>query len=111
MPMTEAEKVFMAKQLMRLENKSTEDSRIAVFLEVAGREIISWRYSYFKGEKPVEVPPEYEMIQIYAIVAGYSQIGAENETSHSENGTSRTFHYSDMMDYIHAHVIPYAGVG
>lgn len=82
-----------------------DEDALEVYLDMASREIINWRYSY-STEKPDEVPEEYEMIQINAVVAGYSISGAENQTSHSENGISRVFKYEDMIAYIHAHVIP-----
>ena len=53
---------------------------------------------------------EYEPTQVMACVAGFSLSGAENETDHSENSVIRKFKYSDMLDYIHAHVLPFVGV-
>jgi hypothetical protein len=53
---------------------------------------------------------EYDMVQIMACVAGYGLSGAENQTSHNENGIQRSFKHSDMIDYIHAHVLRYVGV-
>ena len=111
MPMTEGEKLQQVKAVLGLLNDNSEDERIAAFLNIAKREILSWRYSYLGADRiPEDVPPEYEMTQVYAIVAGFSQTGAENETSHSENGISRTFKHADMISYIRAHVIPYAKV-
>lgn len=111
MPMTDGEKLRYVKSVLGLQTETLEDERIAAFLEIAGKEIISWRYSFLGPDKtPDSVPPEYEMTQVYGVVAGYSQTGAENETSHSENGISRTFKHADMISYIRAHVIPYAKV-
>ena len=80
----------------------TEYEFIATCLEVAKREIVSWRGL----PACAEVPEEYEMTQIYAVIAGYSQSGAEGQLSHSENGIGRTFRHADMIDYIRAHVLP-----
>ena len=52
----------------------------------------------------------YDMTQIMSCVVGYNLNGAENQTAHGENGISRSFRYSDMIDYIRAHVIPFCGV-
>lgn len=101
--MTDAEKLSMIKTLMGVEE--IEDERISVYLSVAEREILAWRYSY-ANEKPTVVPPEYEMTQIHAVIAGYSISGAENQTAHSENGISRSFKYEDMLAYIRSHVVP-----
>jgi hypothetical protein len=53
---------------------------------------------------------ETETVQIMACVAGYNLTGAENEQSNSENGISRTFKYSDMVDYIRSHILQFVGV-
>lgn len=102
--MTDNEKLVMTRALLALDSYD-EDDRLSVYLDAAKREILAWRYSYAKT-MPDEVPPAYEMTQIHAVVAGYSISGAENQTTHTENGVSRTFRYADMLAYIRAHVIP-----
>ena len=103
--MTVDEKLNMLRSLLEVD--MAENDRLTVYLNAAGREILNWRYSY-ASEIPEAVPPEYEMTQIYAVIAGYSQSGAENQTKHTENGISRDFKYADMIAYIHANVIPFA---
>ncbi len=104
------EKLEMLKTILDIPSSdSSEDSRLTVYLSIAEREIIGWRYSY--SSQTVEtVPAEYEMVQVFAVVAGYSQSGAENQLSHTENSISRTFSYPDMVHYIRANVIPLCGV-
>jgi len=106
--MTTAEKIEMTMTLLGTDDSALED-KLEIYLNAAGREILAWRYSY-SGKAPDEVPEEYEMTQIHAVIAGYSQSGAEGQKSHSENGISRTFAYADMMHYIRANVMPLAGV-
>lgn len=53
---------------------------------------------------------KFDNVQIMACVAGYGISGAENQTSHSENGINRNFKYSDMVDYLHAHIPAHCGV-
>lgn len=108
--MNTTEKLSMVKTLLGIENTDTqEDSLIQVYLTAAEKEIISWRYSL--SSKVVDtVPAEYEMTQIFAVIAGYSQSGAEGQTSHSENSISRTFSYPDMLHYIRKNVIPFCGL-
>lgn len=102
--MTDAEKLSMLKTILGI-NDESEDARLAVYLNASKREILGWRYS-FANNTPEDVPPEYEMVQVHAVVAGYSISGAENQTAHSENGINRTFKYEDMIAYIRAHVLP-----
>lgn len=101
--MTNAEKLAMLKSILVMDD--SEDERLTVYLSASEKEILAWRYSYSENT-PTSVPAEYEMTQIFAVVAGYSQSGAENQLSHSENGISRSFKYEDMVAYIRSHVIP-----
>lgn len=108
--MTDMEKLSMLKSILGFGDNS-EDATLTVYLTASQKEILAWRYSYSKDASSIiGVPGEYEMTQIFAVVAGYSQSGAENQLSHSENGISRTFKYEDMLAYIHSHVIPFVGV-
>lgn len=70
---------------------------IGVYLEMAESEILSW-----SGAESIS--PNYDTVQIMAVIAGYNLLGAENQTSHSENGISRVFKYSDMLAYIRNNV-------
>ena len=107
--MTSDEKLDMVKTMLDMANDDSEDDKILAFLSAAEKEIISWRYSY-AGTKPAEVPEDYEMTQVWAVVNGYSQSGAEGQATHSENGISRTFNYPDMLHYIHRNVVHKVGV-
>jgi len=100
------EKIEMIKTLLDFPRDDTSlNELISTYLLMAEKEIIAWRYSFSK-ERVSGVPEEYEMTQVMAVVAGYSQGGAENQLAHGENGITRTFKYSDMVAYIRAHVIP-----
>ena len=107
--MTNDEKLCTVKQILGIEDKS-EDELLKTYLSVAEREIITWRYSSMENLPIDGVSSEYEMTQVFAVIAGYSVSGAENQTSHNENGISRTFKYEDMIAYIRSHVIPYVKI-
>lgn len=106
--MTRDDKAAMVQSI--LGDDYIESDAIATLLDVAGRELIAWRYSNGSAKLPEEVPEEYEMAQVFAVIAGYTQRGAEGQTYHAENGITRTFAHSDMVDYIRKHVIPLCGV-
>lgn len=109
--MNMSDKLSMLKTILDIDASDiSEDARLMVYLSVAEKEILGWRYSYKTVSAPVEVTAEYEMTQIFAVVAGYSQSGAENQQSHSENGISRTFKYDSMIAFVRANVVPLAGV-
>lgn len=108
--MTADDKLAMVKTLMGIpESDASADDQLEVYIASAGREIISWRYSYC-DEKPDEVPGDYEMTQIWAVINGYSQSGADGQITHSENGVYRTFSYTDMLHYIRKNVIHKVGL-
>lgn len=107
--MTLDEKLEMVVTLLGGEVTGSEEERLQAYLSAASKEILAWRYSY-AGNAPSEVPEEYEMTQIMAVIAGFSQSGAEGQATHSENSISRTFNYPDMLHYIRRNVIHKVGV-
>ena len=92
--MTFDEKVNRIQLLL---NKTDEEELIGAYLDMAESEILSW-----SGAESIS--SVYDTVQIMAVLAGYNMIGAENQTSHTENNISRTFKYSDMLDYIRSNI-------
>lgn len=91
------------------ESDTSEDALITTYLAMATQEILNFKYSLIGiPDGQIEVDAEDEITQIFAVVTGYNQRGAENQTSHNENQIYRTFHYTDMVQYIKSNVIPYA---
>ena len=112
MSMTMDEKLTMVKAVLRIDTSDTsEDALITTYLTFASREILGWRYSNANPDNvPTEVPTEYEMTQVQAVINGYTQSGIEGQVLSIENGVHRHFEYSDMVRYIRNNVIPIAGV-
>ena len=106
--MTTAEKLAMVKDILRISDTSM-DSLLSTYLNIAKSEILGWRYSYAENT-PDDVPAEYEMTQVQAVVFGFTQSGNEGQDVSIENGIHRHFSYPDMVRYIRANVIPIAGV-
>jgi hypothetical protein len=106
--MTNTEKLSQIKILLDISDAS-EDAKLTVYLDLARAEILSWLYSGKTPEAVTEVPAQYETTQVFAVVAGYSLSGAENQTAHTENSITRQFKYSDMVQYIRNNVMPYLG--
>lgn len=112
--MTDAEKLKTVKTLLGDgENAIPSDETLKTYIEIAGKEILNWKYHLIGGvpDSAVSVPSLEEVKQVYAVVAGYTHAGAEGQSSHSENGISRVFKYGDMLQYIHENVLPYVRVG
>ena len=112
--MTDAEKLLTLKTLL---DDGTgylpSDAKLNTYLDLSRLEILSWKYHLVGGipSDVSDVPSVDEGAQIYAVVAGYTHAGSEGEQMHIENGVHRRFIYSDMIDYIRDHVLPYARVG
>lgn len=110
--MTSEAKLAMVKAILRIDSSDTsEDALITTYLDMAAQEILGWRYSNANPENvPEVVPAEYEITQVQAVINGYTQSGVEGQVLSIENGIHRHFNYSDMVEYVRAHVIPVAGV-
>ena len=110
--MTSEAKLAMIKAILRVEPSDiSEDALITTYLEMAGQEIMNWRYSNANpNNKPGNVPTEYETVQLQSVINGYTQSGVEGQVLSIENGVHRHFQYADMVEYVRAHVIPIAGV-
>ena len=111
--MTNAQKLMTIKTLMDDGGEMPSDEMLESYLELAGDEILQWRYHLVGGvpSSVTEVPAKYNATQIYAVLAGYTHAGAEGQTQHGENGISRTFKHTDMLDFIHQNVRAIARVG
>ena len=105
--MTSAEKLAQIKVMLGIAAEDTTiDDDLSVYLDMAGAEILNWMYINKPEKRAVvtEVPLRYEIVQVNAVVSGYSHKGAYGETVHNENGINRTFKYDDMVAYIRTHV-------
>ena len=102
------EKLAMVKSILRISDQ-TKDDLLITYLNAAKSEILGWRYSYAETT-PDEVPAEYEMTQVQAVINGFTQSGNEGQNVSIEKGIHRHFSYSDMVRYIRANVIPIARV-
>lgn len=111
--MTDAQKLITLQTLLEDGGDVPSEEKLNTYLSISANEILAWMYHLVGGvpNGVTDVPEKYDGIQVYAVVAGYTQAGAEGEQTHIENGVHRHFRYSDMLDYIHNHVLPIVRVG
>ena len=98
-------------QLERLKLRLTEntsDEELEDLLESAKAVILSRRFPF--GEVPDEIERRYKDLQIRIAVEMHSKIGAEGQTSHSENGISRTFASASVSEDLLREMTPKGGV-
>jgi hypothetical protein len=98
-------------QLERLKIRITEntsDIELEDLLESAKAVILSRRFPF--GEQPAEIEDKYKDLQIRIAVEMYNKQGAEGETSHSENGISRSYSSASVSEELLREITPKAGV-
>lgn len=95
----------------RLDMQPTDtasDALLTSLAEGAKAAILEHKYQ-FAATLPTELPANAEAVWLEVVIMGYTVAGAENQTSHMENGVSRVFKHPDILSYIRAHVVPMAG--
>ena len=98
-------------QLERLKIRIPEnanDAELEDLLESAKAVILSRRFPF--GEQPAEIENKYKDLQIRIAVEMYNKQGAEGETSHSENGISRSYASASVSEDLLREITPKAGV-
>mgnify|MGYP003447045673 CR=1 FL=1 len=88
------------EKLKRLLNEQENDELLELYLEDAKNIICELRYTY-------EVEPQYLTTQLKIAMELYSKSGAEGQTSHSENGISRTYEAADISPSLLSNITPF----
>ena len=102
--MTDSEKIAMLKVMQ----EEQDENVLSTYLFLAGRKIILRAF----GDTTTieEVPSQYDSVQLEIAVYMLNKIGAEGQTSHGENGISRTWGGADVPEELLASITPYARV-
>lgn len=92
-------------------NESFTDEQLTAYLEMATDEILRWQYDLIGLPSESIDTSDYDNVKIFSVIAGLTQHGAEGVNAQSEGSFKREFSQSDMLDYIHKKVVPFAGFG
>ena len=103
--MTQEEKLTALKVVV---GSSDSDEVLCTYLTFAGSKIIEEAYPYQNDIS--EVPAQYAHLQVEIAAYMLNKRGAEGQTSHSENGVSRSYENGDVPPSMLKAVIPYCGV-
>ena len=103
--MTQEEKLTALKVMV---GSSDSDEVLSTYLTFAGSKIIEKAYPYQNGIS--EVPAQYAHLQVEIAAHMLNKRGAEGQTSHSENGISRTYENADVPASMLRVVTPHVGV-
>lgn len=103
--MTQEEKLTALKSMV---GNSDPDEVLSTYLDFAGSKILAKAYPY--QNDVTEVPVQYAHLQIEIAAYMLNKRGAEGQTSHTENGVSRSYENGDIPSSMLKAVIPYCGV-
>lgn len=103
--MTDTEKLTALKAVV---GGSDTDEVLSTYLKLAGSKILAKAYPY--DDTVSEIPVKYEYLQIEIAAYMLNKRGAEGQTSHSENGISRTYENADIPASMLKAVVPHCGV-
>lgn len=103
--MTDEEKLSALKVMV---GSDDTDEVLSAYLNIAGQKIINRAYPY--KDDVSEVPARYEALQIEIAAYLLNKRGAEGETSHTENGITRSYENADVPASMLKPVTPHVGV-
>ena len=107
--MTEVEKLSMLRVMVGQPNEGDwSDDVLTSYLGIAGQKILNRAYPY--DDTVTEVPRRYGYLQCDIAAYLLNKRGAEGETSHSENGISRSYESADVPESMMKEVVPHVGV-
>lgn len=89
-----------------------EDNELSLeeFLQTAGDVILTHLYPLIDDIDGLYVPRKYHTLQLDIAVELYNKQGAEGETSHSENGVSRSYDSAYVSNALLSQIIPVVNV-
>ena len=103
--MSQTEKLQLLKAMV---SESDTEEVLLTYLKIAGQKIINRAYPY--GTDETEVPTRYDFLQCEIAAYLLNKRGAEGQTSHSENGISRSYESADVPESLIGAVTPNVGV-
>ena len=93
--MTNSEKLAMLKAL--LGTTSLSDDTLLVYLGIAGNKVIRRSYQRITDTRDYTVPEMYEDVQVELARNEIRKIGADGQSSMSDNGVSRVYESEDVL--------------
>lgn len=104
--MTNEEKISRLEVLISPDTASRE--LLLALVEMSEGIVLNKRYPFGPPESAT-VPTVYEHIQLQIAVELFSKRGAEGQTSHGENGISRTYESADISPSLLKKIVPVCG--
>lgn len=86
------------------------DDLCAVYLEIAKSAVVARLFPFVNDATWADVPERHQTKACQIACYLVNKRGAEGETSHSENGVSRTYASADIPDVYFDGIVPFCGV-
>ena len=103
--MSDTEKLIMLRAMVGGEGSPDwGDDVLLTYLTLAGYKIINRAYPF--SDEVDTVPKRYAYLQCEIAAYVLNKRGAEGETSHSENGVSRTYESADVPESLMNQIVP-----
>lgn len=103
--MNDEEKLSILRAMV---GDTDDDKVLSAYLILAGKKIIARAFPYEPTAK--EVPAKYDTLQCEIAAYMLNKRGAEGQTSHSENGISRSYENADIPTSMLKTITPFCGV-
>lgn len=89
------------------EDDEESKKQLAVYLRLAERKVLNRLYPFGSDNEFVPEKYEYKVLEIAQYL--YLRRGSEGETSHSENGVSRSYENADIPQSMLSEITPMVG--
>lgn len=104
-----ADSYKLTKLRLMVGANASEDDLLLMYLTDAERAILNHLYP-MDEDVAHTLPTRYESRQVEIATYLYNKRGAEGETSHNENGISRSYENGSIPDSMLSDIIPYGSV-
>lgn len=95
---------------LTMTGNSYEDSLESLYIPAAKAAVVSRMFPFDASKEWADVPERHHLQTARIAVYLLDREGAEGETTHSENGTSRTWGSADVPAAMFGGIVPFAGV-
>ncbi len=97
------------KALLGVSDEDTDSVKLLnIYLQTAERKVLNRLYPFGSDNEIVPKKYEHKVLEIAQYL--FLRRGSEGETSHSENGVSRSYEDSDIPKSMLAEITPMVGV-
>ena len=104
-----ADSYKLTKLRLMVGANASEDDLLLMYLTDAERAILNHLYP-MDEDVAHTLPTRYESRQVEIAAYLYNKRGVEGETSHNENGISRSYENGSIPDSMLSDIIPYGSV-